>query len=296
MRAARRGPLPGALALLACAAVLALGACWAASALGAEPAVSRSQTASEDGVSAVLTYKEGLGGPLPYFDLKLSISNSGTSFYEQPVSSRYCSAGCIPEELSGESGKPSSVSIDDLEGNGQPNVVLEINTGGAHCCTVVQVFSFDPGVMAYRSVEHDFGDPGALITDVAGDGHLEFESADDRFAYAFSSYVYSGLPLEIWRFEEGRFVDATKEFPAAIAANAAGYLEGFRANRRHGHGLGAIAAWAADEELLGHGALVTRTLDREARLHNLRNAEGFGPSGRAFIAKLDRFLKKTGYT
>ena len=295
MRAARRGHLPGVLAPLACAAVLAFGAGWAASALGAEPAVSRSQTASEDGVSAVLSYKEGLGGPLPYFDLSFAISRSGTSFYDQPVSSRYCSAGCIPEELSGESGKPSSVAIADLEGNGQPNVVLELNTSGAHCCTIVQVFSFDPGVMAYRSVERDFGDPGALIADVAGDGHLELESADDRFAYAFSSYVYSGLPLQIWRFEEGRFVDATKEFPAAVAANAAGYLEGFRANRRHGHGLGAIAAWAADEELLGHGALVTRTLNREARLHNLRSAEGFGPSGRAFVAKLERFLKKTGY-
>jgi hypothetical protein len=296
MRAARRGSLPGALAPLACAAVLALGAGWAASALGAESAVSRSQTASQDGVSAVLSYKEGLGGQLPYFDLKLSISNSGTSVYEQPVSSRYCAGGCIPEELSGESGKPGSVAVDDLEGNGQPNVVLELNTGGAHCCTVIQVFSFDPGVMAYRSVEHDFGDPGALITDVAGDGQLEFQSADDRFAYAFSSYVYSGLPLQIWRFEEGRFIDVTKKFPAAVARNAAGYLEGFRAHRRQGHGLGAIAAWAADEELLGHGVLVTRTLDREARLHHLRSAEGDSPNGRAFVAKLERFLKRTGYT
>jgi len=58
MLEARRGPLPAALALLACSAVLALGAGWAASALGAEAAVSRSQTASEDGVSAVLTFLE----------------------------------------------------------------------------------------------------------------------------------------------------------------------------------------------------------------------------------------------
>jgi hypothetical protein len=198
------------VAVLACAAMLVLGADWTTSALGAEPAASRSQTASDDGVSAVLTYKEGLGGPLPYFDLKLSISNSGTSFYEQPVSSRYCAGGCIPEELSGESGKPSSVAVADLEDNGQPQVVLQLNTGGAHCCTIVQVFSFDPGVMAYRSVEHDFGDPGALLTDLAGDGHLELESADDRFAYAFSSYAYTGLPLQIWRIEEARFVNGPR--------------------------------------------------------------------------------------
>ncbi|HEY4811722.1 MAG TPA: hypothetical protein VIH71_11765 [Solirubrobacteraceae bacterium] len=281
---------------LACATALAVGAGFTASALGAEAAVSRSQAASEDGVSAVLSYKEGIGGPLPYFNLSFAISRSGASVYDQPVSSRYCSSGCVPEELSVEPGKPSSVTVADLKGNGQPNVVLELNTSGAHCCTIVQVFSYDPGVMAYRSVERDFGDPGALITDVAGDGKLELESADDRFAYAFSSYAYSALPLEVWRFEQGRFVDATKEFPAAVAVNAAGWLKVFRANRRHGHGLGAIAAWAADEELLGHGALVTHTLSREARLHNLRSAEGQSPNGHAFVVRLERFLKKTGYT
>jgi hypothetical protein len=285
-----------AIAQLACATTLALGAGWTVSALGAEQAVSRSQMASDEGISAVLSYQEGLGGPLPYYDLKFAISRSGTSFYEQPVSSGYCASGCVPEDLSDEPGKPSSVSVTDLEGNGQPSVVLELNTGGAHCCTVVQVFSYDPGVMTFRSVERDFGDPGALITDVAGDGKLEFESADDRFAYAFTSYAYSGLPLEILRFEEGRFVDATKAFPAALATDAARWLKVFRANRRSGHGLGAIAAWAADEEKLGHHALVAHTLSREAQLHNLHSEAGQGPGGHAFIAKLQRFLKKTGYT
>ena len=52
-----------------------------------------------------------------------------------------------------------------------------------------------PGTSTYRSVEQDFGDPGAVIADLAGDRRLEFESADDRFAYEFAPYAYSGLPL-----------------------------------------------------------------------------------------------------
>jgi hypothetical protein len=59
--------------------------------------------------------------------------------------------------------------------------------------------------------------------------------------------------------------------------------------------LGFIAAWAADEYLLGQRALVSSTLAAEARRHRLNSADGLSPSGRAFIAKLKRFLKKTGY-
>ena len=88
----------------------------------------------------------------------------------------------------------------------------------------------------------------------------------------------------------------TRSFPQQIAGQMASLFKGFVVSRHRGEGLGAIAAWAADEELLGHGAQVARTLARESRLHNLRSSHGQGPSGRAFIAKLDRFLKKTGYT
>jgi len=253
-------------------------------------ATQRTLSAHEGAVTATLSYQEGVShaGGQGLSSMHLAISNAGTPFYEAPAASPHCLGTCGLESFGG-----GPLQVKDLEGNGGADPVLELNTGGAHCCTIVQVFSFDPGVMAYRIVERDFGDPGAVLEDLGG--QLDFESADDRFAYEFASYAGSALPLQIWRFQEGRFVDVTRSFPALIAADAARWLKVFTANRRGGHGLGPIAAWAADEDLLGHEQLVVRTLAREARLHRLRNAEHVGPSGPAFIQALLRFLKKTGY-
>ncbi len=185
--------------------------------------------------------------------------------------------------------------VRDLEANGQGNVIVELNSGGAHCCTIFQVFTWDPGTMTYRVAEHDFGDPGALVADIAGNGKLEFETADDRFGYAFAPFAYSGLPLQILSFANGRFRNVTRSFPSALAKDAAKWLRAFRSERRLQLGNGLIAAWAADEELLGHGALVRSTLAREAAQGHLRSRENYGPSGTAFVRALLRFLARAGY-
>jgi hypothetical protein len=283
--------------ILAGAIALAIALCVAFSATAsAQPAAKHVQLSAQEGaVGAVLSYQEGLGGNLPYFNLRLQISRGGQGVYEQPVSSRYCLEGCVPEPIGAGPTKTSPLAVSDLEGDGEPEVVLELSTGGAHCCTVVQVFSLDPGTSTYRSVEQDFGDPGAAIADLSGDRRLEFESADDRFAYEFAPYAYSGLPLRVWRFQEGRFIDATREFPKSIAADAKRQFKGFLANRRQGYGLGLLAAWAADQELLGHGSLVRATLAREAGAHRLRSHEAPHGGGSVFVKRLMRFLKRAGY-
>jgi hypothetical protein len=283
-------------ALVSILAATVLCAAAPAPALSAESASKHVVVSAQEGnIGAQLGYQEGVGGNLPHFGLRLQITRGGESFYEQPVSSRYCDQGCVPEPIGAGPTKSSPLAVGDLEGNGQPAVVLELSTGGAHCCSVLQVFSFDPGTMTYRSVERDFGDPGALVTNLAGDGRLEIESADDRFAYEFTPYAYSGLPLQIWSFREGRFIDVTKQFPEAVAADATRQFKGFLANRRQGYGLGLIAAWAADQELLGHDGLVRTTLAREVRHGRLRSREHYAPAGRAFVVKLMRFLARSGY-
>ena len=99
----------------------------------------------------------------------------------------------------------------------------------------------------YAVVQRDFGDPGSRIEQLAGG--LVFLSADERFAYTFTSFAFSGLPLAIWSFASGRFVDVTARFPVQLAADATRQYRAFLANRRQGLGLGFIAAWAADEEV-----------------------------------------------
>jgi hypothetical protein len=295
MRRLTAGRLLVVLPVAACLAMLPAGA--AAATHGAHAAklsgIARTYTASAGAVAATLSATEyGAGTPTPTFArLTLTITRSGSAAYSAPVRSRYCEP-CALRTLAGAS---APLLVSDLEGDGDADVIVELNSGGAHCCTIVQVLSYDPATMTYRSAERSFGDPGALLTDVAGNGSAEFESADDRFAYAFAPYAYSGLPLQILAFRAGSFTDVTRSYPVALAKDAARWLKAFRAQQRHGLGNGLIAAWAADEELLGHRALVRATLAREARHGRLRDREHYGPSGRAFVTHLLRFLVRTGY-
>ncbi len=83
-------------------------------------------------------------------------------------------------------------------------------------------------------------------------------SADAGFKYAFTDGADSGEPIQIWRFVPQRFVDVTRAYPGLIRTDAARWLRLFRHDLANGVGL--IAAWAGDEELLGHDSLVQATL------------------------------------
>jgi hypothetical protein len=295
-----RGLLPGSAATALAPVLAAL--LFAPGALAA-PAVVRGTVASEaDGVKAVVEYTRLIPDPGPGRGRAalaagggtaehLTIARDGQQIYSQPVTSQWCKR-CNLEEFPTA---PMPLAVADLEGGGEPDVVLHLYTGGAHCCTIVQVLHFDPATMTYALTERDFGDPGARIAALSGAGPLYFQTADDRFGYEFAPFAYSGLPLLILAFREGRFVDVTRGFPEALRKDAARWLRAFRASRDEGLGNGAIAAWAADEELLEHGALVRATLSREARFGHLRSRERYGPSGKTFAAALMRFLHRTGY-
>ena len=256
----------------------------------ATAATPHSQTASLGPVTATVTYDSVSSGVLPYSNLHLSITRSGTSLYSAPVDTKACGTECDPDH-------PDApfLHVVDLNGDGQTEVVLDVYTGGAHCCSVDVIYSIDPTSGAVTPVEHNWGDPGATLEDLSHDGRLEFVTADDRFAYTFDAFAFSGLPIEVERFAGGTFTDVTNAYPALIAPDARRWYRLYRENLRTHTALGAVAAWAADEDRLGHAALVARTLARENRLGHLRSDGAPWKGGRAFINELQRFLMKTGY-
>ena len=184
--------------------------------------------------------------------------------YDQPVVSKFCGKLCWPGPAVG---RRPSVQVVDLEHTGEPDVVLDLYSGGAHCCTVVTVFSFDARHDdATSETERTFGDPDARIVDLAHDGRFEFLTADDSFAYRFTDYAASGLPIEILTFAGGHFTDVTRSYPKLIAKDAAFWLKAFKrmAGDHYSDSVGVIAAWAADQYLLGHVKLVNRFLHQQA--------------------------------
>jgi hypothetical protein len=264
--------------------------CVLAGLLAAAPVASaKTQVAHGGGVTATFTF----AGRFPnYHGERLTIARAGTLAYAQPVTSQFCKP-CAPG--SALTRRPS-VHVVDLEHTGVPDVVLDLYSGGAHCCTVEQFFSFDPISATYvKRTERDFGDPLVRIVDLGHNGRFQLLTADDRFAYEFTDFAGSGLPIQILEFSGGRFVDVTRHFRGPIARDAARWLRAFKGMARFHYedSVGLIAAWAADEDLLGHFKLVRRYLAQQAAAGHL-NAP-FNPGGKKFVTKLQRFLHTHGY-
>lgn len=248
-------------------------------------ALAGTVSAHSGDVSATFSYT---GTQIPYRNLHLTITRAGQVLYSQAVTAKDCSPYCALGRL-GPHQPPLRVL--DLESNGAPDVVLGLFSGGAHCCSIDQVFSYDPGTMTYTKSEWNFSNAGAALRRV--DGRYVFVSANNAFYYEYSSFAGSGAPIQIFRFSNGNFRDVTRSYPALIRPDAALWWKAFTHN--YGDGEGLIAPWAADEYLLGKVALVNSRLQSELRSNHLHSGTPGVPSGRRFITALKRFLIRQGY-
>ena len=187
----------------------------------------------------------------------------------------------------------------DLDQDGEPEVVVDLYTGGAHCCVVSQIFRYRSARDDYRPSRAFWGNPGYGFADYDGDGRPELVTRDDRFAYAFTAYAASVSPIRIWHYDAGALVDVTRDFPAVIARDAAELwrLYGRFRRSRFPEVRGVLAAYLADKALLG---------EEEEGWRRLRAALARGELGRApakdgyaagarYLEKLRTFLRTTGY-
>ena len=267
--------------------VCVVGGCLA----WAPAALATTQSGHAGDVSATFTFQ----GKFPNFSHeRLSIVRAGKTAYSAPVSSHFCGSSCAPLAT----GRASSVDVVDLEPGGEPNVLLRLYSGGAHCCAIDQVFSYDSSTGHYVETEHNFGDPGERLVDLHHTGQHEFLTADDSFAYEFTDFAASGLPIQILTFSGGRFHDVTASYPKLIAGDAQRWLKAFTGQRKSHYQdtTGVIAAWAADEDRLGHQRQVARFLSQQAKAGHLNTPlTPEVPTGQKFIARLQKFLGKHGY-
>jgi hypothetical protein len=273
-------------------ALAALGALLLLTSAPAALAKTTTQTASAGIVSATYTFQ----GTYPNFSHEsLVIKRSGQVFYNQPVNfAGVCGTECAPGSTSA---KHPSVQILDIEHDGRPNVILSLYSGGANCCVLDQVFSYDPGTMTYSKAQRNFGDLGASLKDLSHNGIDEFVGANPAFKYEFTDGVASGEPLQILSFAGGKFKDVTRTYPKLIAKDAARWLKYFKqqikGSKSQIDSVGVIAAWAADEDELGQSKQVASYLQKEASAGLLRSPVEAG--GQKFITHLNKFLHKEGY-
>jgi hypothetical protein len=273
--------------------LLAVTAALLAAPAAPAPAVAATQHAALGDVSATLSY-DSLGRGR-YRDLRLTIARLGRTVHDAPLEVRGCAAPfCRP----GGALTRRALTVADLDGDAEPEVLVDAYAGGAHCCVVTQVFRLRPDA-TYGAVAHDWRDAGYRLRDLDGDGRPEWRSGDTRFAFRYSSFASSRFPVAIWRLEQGRFTNVTDAYPALVRADGRRWRREYLRQRNEsgphaGEQLGALAAWAADGYRLGRRAGMRRFLRAELRAGRLRGKPG-GTRGQAFIADLDRFLTHAGY-
>lgn len=216
--------------------------------------------------------------------LRLEITRNGATWRSGPLGSAF-----ILKPL---------VHVRDLDADGEPEVWLDVYSGGAHCCLDSRFFRWLPSRRAYGSTKHAWRDIGYRRLRLDRDSRPELVSADARFGYEFTAFAASAFPIQVWRFDRGRLVDVTRDFPSRIERDAE---ELWRLYRRFSGGRddprGVLAAWVADQYLLGRGDQAWATLER------LRARGAFGPrpdlagwpQGKAYLRALRAFLVKLGY-
>ncbi|MBH8561303.1 hypothetical protein I8748_03780 [Nostoc sp. CENA67] len=174
----------------------------------------------------------------------------------------------------------------DLDGNKEPEVIADFFTGGAHCCTYSLIYQYNSKSKQYIQTRHEWGNGGYRLKDLDKDGLPEFDSQDDRFAYAFTAYAASGYPLQIWQYHQGKMIDVTRRYPKLIANHASELWQTYTEARQQGDdGKGFLAAYLADKYLLGQGQDGWKRV-QQAYKKSDRNQ---------YFADLRKFLGETGY-
>lgn len=99
----------------------------------------------------------------------------------------------------------------DLTGEGHPDVVIEVFTGGAHCCLSTIVYDLGPTLT--KVLETPLSNCGGSFQDLDGDGIAEYVTCDDLFAYVYCCYAGSPAARVVLRYDPGSgYVPASPQY------------------------------------------------------------------------------------
>jgi hypothetical protein len=223
-------------------------------------------------------------GSLEYRRLTLVVQNAGKTVFDHRL--------CTPERCG--PGSQAHLKLQNVWGSSLDEVLIDLYTGGAHCCfesLIVLADGAHPGRLLFRN----WGDPG--FRGQRHDGSFEFISADDRFAYSFTAFAGSGLPVQVWTIDAaGRFADVTSTRLDLVRAEAKQWWHAYVSERKKADSdaRGVVAAWCADEYRLGLKEACTAELSTAVTKGYLHGSAGWPQDG-AFVKALERSLAKWGY-
>jgi hypothetical protein len=256
-------------------------------------ASAESKTATLGNVTAELNWTPEQPGQFGVKDATLTITRAGVVGFDAKIPNVVPDGSII---LSAKD-NPDDLKVIDLDGDGEPEVVVSGFSGGAHCCIAGGFYDLDGAI--YRETTESYGSYGFELRDIGKDGTIEVDASDVRFEDIYSSHAASFPPPRITRYTRAggtpRLRDVTRSYPSKIRENAAQAKKLFKEFKRSDgltEGRGVVAAYVADQYLLGRGKVGLRELDRQAARGILGKTKA---SVRAWRASLLRTLHHYGY-
>lgn len=104
----------------------------------------------------------------------------------------------------------------DVTGDGRPELIVESYSGGAHCCSTIQVFQLQPALR--RILNFEAGNAGGFSVRRGPRGRPALVLGDDGLAY-YGDLCFacspSYMPL-VACYDGTRFAECTRQFPDVI--------------------------------------------------------------------------------
>jgi hypothetical protein len=253
---------------------------------------AKTYTATDRSLRAVVTTSGTLTRPIPP---TLTITDQGstgtTTLFHGTVSNHACGTGCLVSTAPAD----PPVRFAPLDGAGSADLIVNLYSGGANCCTVLDLFrqSAALGGLYVLSASHNFAYAGYRLEKIGS--RYVFLTADPSFSTVFTDFAASGLPIQILQLSGVKFADVTSRYPALVRRDAARWMTAYRKARGR-NDVGLIAPWAADEARLGLWSSAHAYLVSQARAGRLRSTLfPRSASGTRFIGQLEALLRREGY-
>ena len=273
--------------MLATASAIAVAALAPVSVSASAGPVTATMTAIGAASDTIITGATGM---------RITVARGGGTAFNGGL--RPCRFGCEPNDPTGA--RFSELSLADLDGDGEAEVLVDRSDGFTPCCTLeTAILRRDPATGAYGEIDRHWGE-SYRVTDLDGDHHAELVTGDLRFYQRFAPRVAGfQLPMKILQLRGPRLVDVTTAHGSLIRRDARSLsrlirsTDGIADGRRRGSRTLAraglmpqLAAYSADERMLGHRTVGDRRVSAEV-------ARGHVSPG--FRRELLRFLVRTGY-
>lgn len=181
----------------------------------------------------------------------------------------------------------------DLDGDGEAEIVLNFELSGANCCSVTTVLYFNLQTGEFKptnGIVRKFS-LVAKSKDLDHDGIPEFVTRDSDFSNALGAAVaQNGIaPIQIFRYEGNQIIDVTKEYPTVVEEDSYYWIRYKASNDDLSSRQLALGAYLADMCLLGKEAEAWPAFDL------ICAASSSTEDCEAFAAKAKQVLSQLGY-